>query len=58
MYGTQKCAANLANLKNTIEKRRQINKIRVTSDNRIMKVMNVVPSKFYALLELGVPKVS
>ena len=49
---------NLANLKNTIEKRRQINKIRVTSDNGVMKVMNVVPSKLYALLELGVPKVS
>lgn len=49
---------NIQNIKSTLNKRRYIQKIRILSDSEIMKLMIKMPSKFLALMELGIPAVS
>lgn len=48
---------NIKNLESTIAKRKHIQSIRKVPDSQVMKFMSFVPNKYYALLELGVPKV-
>lgn len=49
---------NIRNIKSTLRKRKHIQSIRTVGDLEVMKLMSKIPSKFYALLELGVPKIN
>jgi len=49
---------NIKNYKSMLRKRKHIQRIRTVGDFEVMKLMGKVPGKFYALLELGIPKVS
>ncbi|MBU1017216.1 glycosyltransferase [Patescibacteria group bacterium] len=49
---------NIKNYKSMLKKRRHIQRIRTVGDFKVMELMSKVPGKFYALLELGIPKVS
>ena len=49
---------NIKNYKSMLEKRQHVQGIRTVGDFEVMKLMGKVPGKFYALLELGIPKVS
>lgn len=48
---------NIKNIRLTLKKRKYIQSVRILSDLKVMKRMYFIPHKFYALLELGVPKV-
>ncbi len=49
---------NAQNIKSTMAKRRFIQNTRTAPDFEVMKKMNFIPHKLYALLELGVPKIT
>ena len=49
---------NLINLKSTLKKRGFIQKIRTVGDLGVIRKMHLFPHKYYALLELGVPKIN
>jgi hypothetical protein len=49
---------NIRNIRNTLEKRSQIQNIRTVSDKKVLQNMYLFPHKFLALLELGIPKVN
>ena len=48
---------NIKNYRSMLKKRQHIQSIRTVGDYAVMKLMGKVPGKFYALLELGIPKV-
>ena len=48
---------DIKNIRSTLKKRQQIQSIRKVGDWEMLKRMYFVPSKFLALLELGVPRV-
>lgn len=49
---------NVANFNSTLIKRREIQQIRTVDDRYIIRHMQLVPGKLYALLEIGIPKVN
>jgi len=48
---------HVKNIKSTLKKRNEIQKIRSVGDLEVMRKMSFFPHKFYALLELGIPKI-
>ncbi|PIS23252.1 hypothetical protein COT49_00985 [candidate division WWE3 bacterium CG08_land_8_20_14_0_20_40_13] len=49
---------NIRNIKDTIKKRKEIQRIRTASDWEVMRSMYFFPHKVLAFLELGIPKVT
>ena len=49
---------NIRNFKSTLRKRKGIQRVRTKGDYEVMKSMYLIPHKFLALLELGIPKVN
>ena len=49
---------NIKNFKSTLRKRKGIQRVRTKGDYEVMKSMYLLPHKFLALLELGIPKVN
>ena len=49
---------HVKNYKATLARRKKIQRIRTVSDADVIKKMHIFPHKFFALLELGIPKIN